>query len=250
MVLKDNKTNKILIAIPFWKGDKLQAMKMARLLADIQQEHSQRADILFCARFDTTHDMKTVEYVSRKFNVHIHTSQRREVGWPHGCNGLFFGIMEWIHGRKEAKTIPAYRAVFLAESDGAPLSDDWIARLSLEWDKLNELQPVYMAGAFIPDIVNNHPHVNGGCCFLSTDDKFTGWITKQIAGIKSNAGWDWILNRHFEKWGWADMPSIKSEWHRPAFTEKEWDSYVKRGVVWLHGLHDDSLMEVARKKLL
>jgi hypothetical protein len=85
-------SNKILITIPFWNGDKDQAMKLARLLADLQPVHSTTADVLFVSRFDTKHDKQTIDYVSRKFNVYYHVSQRREVGWPHGCNGTFFRV--------------------------------------------------------------------------------------------------------------------------------------------------------------
>jgi hypothetical protein len=243
-------SNKILICIPFWKGDKAQAMKLARLIADLQEEHSVRADVLFCARFDCPHDRATIDYVARKFNVYAHTSQRREVGWPHGCNGIFFGMIEWFHGMIESERVPKYKALFIAESDGAPLTYDWLSRLVWEWDKVNELKKVYMAGALVPDIENNHPHINGGCAFLSGDMKFLHWLVKKVGGINIAAGWDWILHKRFEEWGWSDIPSIKSYWRRPAFTESDWLPEIKKGTVWLHGVKDDSLLDLSRKKLL
>jgi hypothetical protein len=163
---------------------------------------------------------------------------------------MFFGLMEWFYGSKISGKIPDYRALFIAESDGAPLAEDWLSRLILEWDKINEAKPVCMAGAMIPDVVNNHPHINGGCAFMSGDHNFLKWIVTKVGGLSVSAGWDWVLVKQFETIGWADMPSIKSEWHRPSFTEEEWPRYVKHGIVWLHGNHDDSLIDLARKKLL
>ena len=243
-------SNKLLITIPFWKGDQAQAMKLARLLADLQEQHSTRADILFVSRFDCKHDKATIDYVSRKFNVYAHVSQRREVGWPHGCNGTFFGSMEWFYWKKESGQIPNYKAMFIAESDGAPLVDDWLGRLSIEWDKLNEMRKVYMAGAMIPDVVNNHPHINGGCAFLSGELDFLKWIVTRVGGIPTAAGWDWVLNKQFETWGWSDLPCIKSYWRMPTFTEEQWKPELMKGTVWLHGVKDDSLLDLARKKLV
>lgn len=235
---------KILIAIPFWHGDKAQALVLARLIADLQQEHSQIADICFVSRFDTAHDRPTIDYVARKFNVFAHVSQRREIGWPHGCNGTFFGTMEWFQSKAAN-----YKALFIAESDGAPLVADWIQRLSLEWDKANEMKPVYVAGAYIPD-KGGHDHINGGCNFISSDEKFLHWLVNKVGGITISAGWDWALSEEFKKWGWADITSIKSYWRRPTFTDAEWTPELNKGTVWLHGLKDNSLLELSRKKLL
>jgi hypothetical protein len=245
-------TNKILISFPFWKGDRAQAMKLARLVADLQPVHSEMADVLFVSRFDCPHDLATIEYVSRKFNVFKHTSQRQEVGWPLGCNGTFFGTMEWFYHKMAAYQIPAYKAMFIAESDGVPMVDDWISRLVLEWKKANELKKVFVAGALLPDPTptGKHTHINGGCCFLSGDLTFLKWVTMNVGSGNVAAGWDWFLAREFEKVGWADIPGIKSEWHRPSFSESEWVQYVKRGTVWLHGIKDDSLLDLARKKLI
>jgi hypothetical protein len=80
--------------------------------------------------------------------------------------------------------------------------------------------------------------------------KFLKWLVTKIGGTNVSSGWDWFLAREFEKWGWSDTPSIKSYWRRPSFTEKEWLPELKKGTVWLHGVKDDSLIELARKKLL
>lgn len=245
-------SNKILITFPFWNGDKAQSMKLARLISDLQPEHSTTADVLFVARFDAKPDAATVDYVARKFNVYTHISQRREVGWPHGCNGTFFGSMEWFYYRVADGKCPAYKAMFIAESDGCPLYADWLQHLRMEWNKVNELKPVVVAGPLIKDgnPFTQHDHINGGATFVSGDPEFLKWLVTNVSSHGINAGWDWFLSKEFEKRGWADIPSIKSYWRRPTFTEAEWLPEIKKGTVWLHGVKDDSLLEIARRKLL
>ena len=76
---------KILLALQFWKGDKDQAMRVARLIADLEPRHTDFADFLFVSRFDCEQDLATVEYVSQKFNVHTYVNRhRRGTGCRHG----------------------------------------------------------------------------------------------------------------------------------------------------------------------
>src|SRR6476660_7427789 len=100
----------MLICLPFWEGDKLQCMTLAKLLADLEETHSTKADVLFIARFDCKHDMDVVRNISRKFNVYTHTSKRRGTGWPMGCNSLFFGTLEWVYYKMAGAQVPHYRS--------------------------------------------------------------------------------------------------------------------------------------------
>jgi len=85
-------------------------MALARLIADIEPAHNQLADFLFVNRFDTPPDRDTVKYVSRKFNVFSYQSARRSIGWPRGCNGLFFGSAEYFyHMSAENRKTPRYK---------------------------------------------------------------------------------------------------------------------------------------------
>src|SRR6476660_5410226 len=130
-------SNKILVVISFWQGDQNMAMRLARLMADLSPGRNDLIDILFCARFDCPHDLAAEKYVARKFNVFTMISRRRGTGWPHGCNELFFGMLEWVYHKKEAGHIPNYKAIFVVESDCAPLASNWIQLLHKGWDELN-----------------------------------------------------------------------------------------------------------------
>jgi hypothetical protein len=241
------KTNKILIVIQFWQGDRDLALQLARLLADIQLEHCALADILFVSRFDTTHDAATVQYVSRKFNVFTHTSQRRGTGWPMGCNSLFFGSLEWAYHKMAAAQALHYKAILILGADGVPLRPDWISQFSSAWDEFEGKKVI--AGALIPDA--HHPHINGDCALLSGDLKFLHWLVHGVCDIKVQAGWDWVLSYEFQTRGWANLPFVKSAWNKKdPFTEEEWDAELLAGTTWFHGQKGFSLLNLARKKLL
>lgn len=245
--MKYTASNKILIVLPFWAGDKARAMKLARLLADIEPAHSNEADILFVSRFDCTHGEQTVKHVSRKFNVHKYTSKKRGTGWPSGCNSLFFGSMEWVYHKMNAGHVPGYKAIFNMGADTAPLAKNWISQLVGAWDK----KPVFVGGPMVDGSGQNRTHINGDALMLSGDLKFLKWLAMDVGDIKAPAGWDWILAGDFERWGWADFSFVKSYWRYPTvFTQSEWDVHVSRGTSIIHGVKDDSLIELARKNLV
>lgn len=240
-------SNKILIVLQFWDGDKAQAMKLARLLADLEDTHSVQADFLFVARFDSHHDTNAVRYVSRRFNTHTHTSRRRGVGWPCGCNSLFFGGLEWVYHKMNAGQIPHYRGVLILGADSVPLEKDWISTMLAGWSKVNKKKKVYLAGAMAE--AGGRVHINGDCILLSGDLDFLKWLAVTVGDVSVAAGWDWILSEEFASWGWADFSFVKSLWRKPTFTEAEWTIYKDAGVSWVHGVKDDSLLEIARKNL-
>lgn len=239
---------KILITIPFWSGDRDQALALGRLLADLEPAHSELADLMFICRFDSKNDDETVRYVSRKFNASAHKSPRRSVGWPHGCNGTFFGTLERVYSDILSKRSPHYKAIFIAESDGGPLAKNWIQLLSSEWDRVRAAanNRLCMAGHLIQH--GGRLHINGGCCLIATDD-FLHHMAVKVGDLQVQAGWDWHMNKEFEARGWSHTPMIRSEWRTPTFTTEHWNRCSKDGVVWFHGVKDNSLITMAREIL-
>lgn len=242
-------SDKILLSVPFWEGDKNQAGLLLKLLADLEHKHSTQADVLLTHRFDAKPlGPDAIKYISRKFNVYQHKSQRREQGWPRGCNGLFFGSLEFIYHMLDAGKIPAYKAIFNMASDVVPLRRDWLAWLSHTWDSLqNVSHPVRVAGAFVG---GDRDHINGDACFLSSELPFLKWLVKGVGGIKPAAGWDWLLAGDFRDRGWSDIAGIKSLWSTPTMTRKEADYWLAEKVYLVHGVKDDSLLRHAREILL
>jgi hypothetical protein len=239
-------TKKILIALLFWEGDKEQSMRLARLLADLEFGHSEQADFLFVSRFDSKHDDHTIRYVSRKFNVHTHTSKRRGTGWPMGCNGVFFGMLEWVYHKISAGLVPHYESILVLGGDGAPLRTDWISHFVN-----NQQDGVFVSGALVRGEYGARDHINGDCALLSGDLQFLKWLTLDIADISTVAGWDWVLADQFKQRGWKNLPFVKSVWNCPTpFTQDNWNYEANQGTVWFHGVKGYSLQTLCRKNLI
>jgi len=235
-------SNKILLVLPFWNGDRTQMMLLARLIADLETSHSEIADVLFVARFDTQHDLATVEHVSRKFNVLTHTSLHREVGWPHGCNGLTTGVLDFLVSPRNR--VLHYKAVLICEADCIPLARDWISRLCQQRDSVSGVK---IAGALIS--AGGREHINGGCCFLSGDSDFLLWLHKCIQRGPS-AGWDWALAGELQTKGWANIPTIWSHWRSGSKNIEAVRALMAAGVLLFHGVNDASGAESVRAVLL
>lgn len=244
------KSPKFLITLPFWIGDRNQAMAMARLLADLEPKHSDKADLLLVNRFDCPpFDAVTVKYLSRKFNVLQHKSARRETGWPAGCNGLFFGTLEYVYHMLQARKLPQYKAILNLASDVVPLVKDWLEYFHYQWEFLpgNLRHPVYCAGHLIP---GDHEHINGDIFLYSAEERFLKWLARDVGCVKVRAGWDWVLAPKFREWGWGNIAGVHSLWNTPTMPAAEAAKWRANGAVMIHGVKDNSLLRYARKALL
>lgn len=238
--------NKILLALQYWEGDRHAALELAHFLADLEPSHSELADFIFVHRFDSAPPgPEDVRLLARKFNTSVFKSRRRGIGWPDGCNELWFSTMEWIHGNILSKRMPGYKAIFTFEADGAPLVQDWVSRLSKIWDRVNISGKVCMAGAML----DHGPHINGNA-LMSGDMNFLTWITKRVGGVNPGCGWDFVLAPEFRKHGWADVPEMKSYYHTRDYTPQQYLAMLKAGLVWIHGVKDNSLIRMGRERML
>lgn len=235
-------SDKILLALQYWEGDREQAMKVARLIADLETRHSDKADFLFVSRFDCGHDSDSITYVAKKFNVHTYVNKQRGKLWPHGCNSLWFGTMDWVFSYGEAERIPPYKAILTFEADACPLTPNWISELSLFWDRVKKK----VVGPLL-----QHPgtHINGNALF-SGDKAFLKWIARDVGGCNPHAGWDYVMASEFKKRGWADCPKMKSWWQTPTSTGETFEELSRQDVVFLHGIKDDSMINHVRKRFL
>lgn len=242
-------SNKILIALQFWEGDKASAIRLANFLADLEPRHSDLADIVLINRFDCKVDYQgTLLKLARKFNVFSYTSPQRGVGWPDGCNSLWFGTMEWVYSFMEIGKLPGYKAIFTCEADGAPLSVDWVARMSAAWDSTQHGEKkVFIAG---PLVKGNgvEEHVNGNC-LVSGNMRFLHWITRRVAGVPGGCGWDYYLRDAFKRWGWANIPGMVSYYNTPLFSREQYEQMLKQQLIWVHGDKSNCLIDYGRARL-
>lgn len=236
-------SNKILLALQFWEGDRKPAMETARLIADLEPRMSEHAEFLFVSRFDCQHDLETVDYVSRKFKVHTFINRHRQgKEWPHGCNELWFGTVDHVYDFGRANRMPAYKAVLTFESDACPLSPHWISRLSAEWDRAK-------VKVFGPMQKSPGTHINGNC-LVSGELSFLKMLGRDIGGCSPHGGWDYILAPLFKKHGWADCPLMKSFWGCKTMTKAWFENLLAEQVCFVHGVKDDSVRRMVRERFL
>lgn len=240
-------TNKILIAMQYWGGDRDQAGKLLKFLADIEPKHSDVADVLLVSRHDCVQLPDDLDaYVSRKFNLWLYHAPRGNVGWPAGCNSLWRNTIGWVQGMSAANKIPTYKAIFTCEADGCPVFSDWTARMSEAWDKANAARPVCVAG---PIVKVPGEHMNGNL-MVSGNPETLKWVLRAADGIRINAGWDWVLSPQFKQRGWANIPGMVSYYNTRDYTVENFAAAQQEQLIWIHGVKDDSLMKHGRHFLL
>lgn len=236
---------KLLIALQFWEGDRAQALELGRFLADLEPKHQTQADLLLVHRVDCRAPTEIVSHVSRKFNTTVYKSPRSETGWPAGCNGMMESTVEWAYCMMDAKRIPQYKAIFLCEADGGPVSRDWIAKMSNAWDMANARKPVVIAG---PLVYGPSEHINGNC-MLSGDLNFLRWM---VRGPKeqSRGGWDYVLWPTLKQKGAANILGMRSYYNSPHFSLDQYHQFQNEDVIWMHGDKGSDLVKWGRQELL
>lgn len=236
---------KFLIALQMWEGDRIQAMRLARFLADLQAEHSEHADFLLVHRFDCKSPDDVVPQLSRRFNTFVYKTPFCDTGWPLGCNAMADFTAEWALAMIEAKKVPAYKAIFLCESDGAPVSRDWVKKMSEAWDLANKEKPIFQAGPYLPPPLE---HINGNC-LINADPKALKWFCQGRWKTKAG-GWDWIGWSAFKEKGVANISGMKSLYATLSFSQEEWQKLVDQDLIWVHGDKANDLIYWGRKILL
>lgn len=229
-----------LIAIQFWRGDKDKAMRLARLIADMEPAFNRQVDFLFVARFDIPHDPVTVKHVSRKFEVRTYTTKARSVGHPWGSWCLWFSTVEWF-AQLKGKKIPDYKWIFPFEADCVPISRTWIDDISREWDAS---RGVYLLGS---ETFHWRQHLNGNL-MVSGDPQFLTWLTKGVGirGCPPKDAWDIYLFPQFARWGVGFSKRIKNVCGQPTCSREEFERWRAEGLSFIHGVKDHSLYDHAR----
>ncbi len=236
---------KILIALQMWEGDREQAMRLAKFLADLELKHSDSADFLLVHRFDCKAPSDVVPGLSRRFNTFTYKSPHCDTGWPLGCNALADFTAEWALAMIEAKKCPAYKAIFLCEGDGAPVQRGWVEKMSAAWDRANEKEPIFQAGPYIPPPLE---HINGNC-LINAHPKALKWFCQGRWKTKAG-GWDWVGWEAFKERGAVDVPGMRSLYAKLRFTKEEWQQLVDDDVLWVHGDKASDLIYWGRKNIL
>lgn len=236
-----------IIAIQFYGGDKAKAMRLARLIADIEPVRRDDIDFVFIARADCDHDSATAEYVSRKFNVRKLKCLSLGTGHPWGCWVLWFSLMEWFYHMKSQGKISDYKWVFAIEADCVPISKTWIDECDAEFERFNTC----MVGAESSDTFNCSQHLNGNVMVTGNPD-FLKWLVMGItvSGVPVKQPWDIYLFPKFTEWGVGFSEKNLNRCGQRTMEHREFEWLRKHGWAFVHGVKDDSLIHHAREALI
>jgi hypothetical protein len=124
----------LMLVLQFWKGDQARALRLARLLADIEPARRDDVILVFARRFDVPLSptiWKAGLHCGHKFTIMHIQSKRRAHGHPDGCYGLWAGAAEQLYEWYSTKggMLSQFHSAFFFEPDLAPTVKDWIDRL-------------------------------------------------------------------------------------------------------------------------
>lgn len=229
------------IVLQYWAGDREAALRLARYISDVQGKPCPEVDFVFAYRGDNEPpDDRTLKQVGRFFNVFTVRSPRSIAGWPAGPWALWFSAVEWLAERPQVKWALTF------EADCVPLTRDWLEVLDSEWDRRqNDARMLGCAP------LGGVAHLNGNM-MMSCDPSFLKWIVRgvTVTGVPSPEGWDTYLFPQFLRWGCAISPAFLSVWQTKSAGVGFYARVRKDGVVFVHGVKDDSLLSQARRALL
>lgn len=151
-------TMRLAIALQFWDGDKAQALRLARFLADLEPGRREDVCLVFARRFDVEMSSELEEamlYCGLKFAVTSIASGREATGHPDGCFGLWAGTAERLVAERSDRW--PFDNVFFVEADGVPMRWDWI-------EHLKRVHAEHLATGYRitgPRMYRGERHVNG-----------------------------------------------------------------------------------------
>jgi hypothetical protein len=230
------------IAIQYFRDDMPAALRLARLIADIEAERRDDVNLALCPRFDlerTPAQEATFMHCAGKFPTFFCQSEREGTGHPSGSNQLAAGILDRMAASWRAGTSRT-SAVFLVEADGVPLRRDWIDRL------LAEHARALRAGKRITgDLVDDGiPHVNGSCII-----ELSAWLDHPSMHETPPAS----------AWDLHHAPVMMAEC-RPTrmisnlYGSRDWSHAALAGVAkygaWLANTKDDTAIEWCERTLV
>lgn len=240
---------KLLIAIPYYNGDRDKALSLAGLITAIEPAFRDDVEICFVPRLDaippTPLEMKPL---MRKFSsVHWYLTQSPDVGHPKGSNGQardFFNEAQRRYFHGEWRHI---EAILYLEPDSVPIARDWINQLMREWAFGKKYAQAYVVGCFRSEGVDV-PHINGVALYApDVAHRFDFSVTK------GTLGWDSAMAEQFSQ-AWMKTSLISNLWKETNVPDERFQSnpFTPKGTpppVLIHGVKDGSALNYAKKIL-
>lgn len=228
----------MIIALQFHSGDKPQAMRLAKFMADIEPEYRGDVELCFVAA-PGLHEIDTALHCAKKFQTSQFISLSPDTGWPAGPNAMVKEVLHWMLKRYRKPDFRSEVPLLLLEPDTVPFRKDWLNVLLKLWKEQFALDR-WIVGAW-RDSGCAGGHINGNC--LIRPD-IARWINLSIIG--KELAWDvaiaplvhnnWfatdLIVNHFQSTNATDAALRLPNGCMPAL---------------VHGYKDDSAYEIARR---
>ncbi|HXU61672.1 MAG TPA: hypothetical protein VN962_08230, partial [Polyangia bacterium] len=230
------------VVLQMWAGDEPAALRLARLLADIEPARRDDMQLVLARRFDlplSAESWDTLVHCGAKFPVsHIQVA-RRGTGHPAGCNALWSGAMAhlartWRHGHLRRS------ALFFIEADGCPLRSDWASVL------IAEHQASLAAGRRVTGALTRFPmpHFNGSLIAEAS----VWWDRASLHVTPPEQAWDLFHAAALLQEGRATS-LIKNVYNARAATPEMLDA-LSPETAWVCNAKDASLIDWAERALV
>jgi hypothetical protein len=121
------------------------------------------------------------------------------------------------------------------------LAADWVDKLLARWDNKGIVK-----GHWLESGDYDCGHINGNALFAV--NTFTS--SYKFLGAPADKGWDTWFAPEMKNLGWEDIAEIRSWFRKENLTEKEFDKLKAEGCVWLHGVKDNSAIDIVKKKVI
>lgn len=228
------------VALQYYEGDKAEAERLGRFIADIEPERREDVKIVLVRRWDAPRLSKdTLDHVAKKFPLYEYKTRTPWLGWPGGCNAMVLDfVTNWFWQPTK------FDGVLLLEPDTVPLAKDWLNQIIAEWETARA------AGAWLMGSWRNSGgqwgHINGNCVLRSDFSRLV-----DMSRITPHLAWDCAI-----------VPQVKDHWHVSGLFKNCFQSVNAteetlrvpeigdKPPVLVHGYKDGSAYEIARRWLL
>jgi len=234
--------NKVMvIALQYHEGDKADAMRLMRLIADI--EGGWRDDVYFlCVHTAEAGPSWENIRLLRGMMVYDYAVVGAPKGWPAGPNFMAKAALDEILRRWLYAGWNEIDGVLLLEPDCIPIQRDWIDQLMAEW-KIALAAGKWMMGTWRD---GGGGHINGNCAVRPDFARLV-----DFNNVPKDLAWDCAI-APYVKDHWHVTNLICNRWKETALTDEQIETHRDGGEVkpvLLHGVKDQCVYEYARRKL-
>jgi hypothetical protein len=180
---------RMILALQYWGngqggGDEPKALRLARLIADIEPTFRRDCMLVLSRRADcplSREAQETQLYCGKKFHTMLMQASGEGEGWPAGSNALWRGTFANC-AKLIADGVATSSAIFTFEADCVPLSPDWIQRL------IEEHARTILFGKRVTGSLTRYPitHINGNLIIEAS----LFWDQPSLQHCPPNRAWD------------------------------------------------------------